>query len=62
LERRRQAQALNWMHELISTGLYEIFQNAATVQERLAGLERSVRERTTSPSKAARELLGLYQI
>jgi LAO/AO transport system kinase len=62
MERRRQAQALNWMHELISTGLYEIFQNAATVQERLAGLERSVRERTTSPSKAARELLGLYQI
>ena len=60
LERRRQAQALSWMRELISSGLQEIFQNASTVQERLARLERSVREGTISPSRAARELLGLY--
>jgi putative protein kinase ArgK-like GTPase of G3E family len=36
LERRRQSQALNWMRELISSGLQEIFQNASTVQGRLA--------------------------
>jgi putative protein kinase ArgK-like GTPase of G3E family len=58
LERRRQSQALNWMRELISSGLQEIFQNASTVQGRLARLEHSVREGGISPSKAARELLG----
>ena len=62
LEQRRQAQALNWMHRLISSGLQEIFQNASTVQDRLAQLEHLVRERTISPSKAAHELLGLYLI
>jgi len=60
LERRRQAQALSWMRELISSGLQEIFQNASAVQERLARLEHSVREGTISPSRATRELLGLY--
>ena len=59
-ERRRQAQALSWMRELISSGLREVFQNASAVQERLTRLERSVREGGISPSKAARELLGLY--
>jgi putative protein kinase ArgK-like GTPase of G3E family len=58
LERRRQAQALSWMRELISSGLQEIFQNASAVQERLAWLEHSVRECTISPSRAARELPG----
>jgi LAO/AO transport system kinase len=60
LEQRRQAQALNWMHGLISSGLQEIFQNASAVQDRLAQLEHLVRENTISPSRAARELLGLY--
>ena len=60
LERHRQAQALSWMRELILFGLQEIFQNASTVQERLARLEHSVREGTINPSRAARELLGLY--
>ena len=60
LERRRQAQALSWMRELISSGLQEIFQNASAAQERLARLEHSVREGTISPSSAARELLGFY--
>ena len=62
LERRREAQALSWMRELISSGLQEIFQNTSTVQERFARLEHSVRERAISPSRAARELLDLYQI
>jgi len=60
LERRRQAQALSWMREVISSGLQEIFQNATAVQERLSRLEDSVREGTISPTRAARELLGLY--
>src|SRR6516165_1460576 len=62
LVRRRQAQALSWMRNLISSGLQEIFQDASAVQERLTQLEHSVRERTISPSRAARELLGLYRI
>jgi len=62
LERRREAQALSWMRELISSGLQEIFQNTSTVQERFARLEHLVRDRTISPSRAARELLDLYQI
>ena len=61
LERRRRAQALSWMHELISAGLQEFFQGAPAVQERFAWLERSVREGTISPSTAARELLGFYR-
>ncbi len=60
LERRRQAQALSWMRELISSGLQEIFQNASAAQERIARFEHSVREGTISPSSAARELLGFY--
>jgi LAO/AO transport system kinase len=60
LKRRRQAQALSWMRELISFGLQEIFQNASAAQERLTRLEHSVREGTISPSSAARELLGFY--
>ena len=60
LQRRRQAHALSWMRQLILSGLQEVFQNAPSVQDRLTRLEHSVREGTTSPFKAARELLGLY--
>jgi LAO/AO transport system kinase len=60
LQLRRQTRALSWMRELISAGLQEFFQNAPVVQERLARLEDSVREGSTSPFRAARELLGLY--
>jgi LAO/AO transport system kinase len=60
LQRRRQAHAMSWMRELILSGLQEVFQNAPAVQERLARLEHSVLEGTTSPFRAARELLGLY--
>jgi LAO/AO transport system kinase len=58
LERRRRAQALSWMRELISSGLQEIFQSVPAVQEHFAQLEHSVRDGTISPSRAARELLG----
>jgi LAO/AO transport system kinase len=60
LQRQRQAQALGWMRELISSGLQQAFANAPAVQERLAGFERSVRDGAVSPSSAARELLRLY--
>jgi LAO/AO transport system kinase len=62
LQRRRQAHALSWMRELILLGLQEVFQNAPAVQERLARLEHCVREGTVCPFRAARELLGLYQV
>jgi LAO/AO transport system kinase len=61
LEHRRQAQALSWMRELISSGLQEFFQKAPAVQERFARLEHSVREGTISPFTAARDLLGFYR-
>jgi len=60
LQQRRQAHAVSWMEELISTGLHEVFHNAPAVQERLARLEQSVREGTISALKAARELLEIY--
>ncbi|MGA7126052.1 MAG: hypothetical protein WBZ19_07090, partial [Chthoniobacterales bacterium] len=60
LQRRRQAHALSWMHQLISLGLQEVFQSAPAVQERLAWLERSVGDGTISPFTAARELLEVY--
>ena len=61
LQRRRQAHALTWMQELISSGLSEVFHNAPSVQERLARLEHSVRVGTTTPVRAARELLEVYR-
>lgn len=61
LRERRQAHALTWMQELISSGLRELFHNAPAVQERLARLERSVGVGTTTPVKAARELLDVYR-
>jgi LAO/AO transport system kinase len=61
LHERRQAHALTWMQELISSGLRELFHNSPAVQERLARLERSVGVGTTTPVKAARELLEVYR-
>lgn len=60
LQLRRQAHALSWMRELVSAGLQEFFRNAPAVQACLGRLEDSVREGSTSPFRAARELLGLY--
>ena len=61
LQRRRQAHALTWMQELISSGLREVFHNAPAVQARLARLEHSVRLGATTPVRAARELLVAYR-
>lgn len=61
LQRRRQAHALSWMRELVSVGLQRVFESASSVQERLGRLECSVSEGTTSPFRAARELLEIYQ-
>ncbi|MBV8215023.1 MAG: methylmalonyl Co-A mutase-associated GTPase MeaB [Verrucomicrobia bacterium] len=58
---RRQAHALTWMRELISSGLRELFHNAPAVQERLGRLESSVGVGATTPVKAARELLDVYR-
>lgn len=61
LQRRREAHALTWMQELIASGLSEVFHNAPAVQERLVRLEHSVRVGTTTPVRAARELLEVYR-
>ena len=58
-ERRRQGD-LQWMRELISTGLDEIFRSAPSVAEQLPKLEREVRSGHTSPLAASRKLLDLF--
>ena len=60
LESRRSAQALDWMRELISGGLEEMFQRDPRVAERLPLLRDAVRRGTVSSFVAAKELLTLF--
>ena len=58
-DRRRQGE-LQWMRELISTGLDEIFRSDQRVAEQLPQLEREVRGGRMSPLAASRKLLDLF--
>lgn len=60
-ERRRRNQALDWMHELISNGLTEMFRDAPAVSQQLPKLEESVRENKITPVAAARTLLTTFK-
>ncbi len=55
---RRRHQALAWMWELIDTGLRSRFRADAGVRAELPSLQAAVEAGTTSPSAAARRLLG----
>ena len=57
---RRTLGDLQWMEDLISMGLAELFQAQPNVAERLPSLQRDVREGRVTPLAASRELLELF--
>lgn len=57
LATRRKQQALEWMRELISDGLTQLFQATPAVAARLPLLEDAVRNNKLTPAAAARSLL-----
>ena len=59
--RRRRQQALDWMRELISSGLKAEFYRHPGVHSRLPLLEEAVRASHATSYSAARELLALFR-
>jgi LAO/AO transport system kinase len=57
---RRRRQALDWMREMISTGLEDLFRSDPAMAARLQVLEPRVEQGTTTPFAAARELLAAF--
>ena len=57
---RRREQALEWMRELVQTGLAEAFGRHAGVQARRAEMEREVAAGRASSLHAAQELLRVF--
>jgi LAO/AO transport system kinase len=57
LAERRARGNVQWMRELISGGLTEIFQSRPTVAALLPRLEQEVRSGTVTPLAASRKLL-----
>jgi LAO/AO transport system kinase len=60
LARRRNLQALEWMHELTMLGLDQLFRRNREVAARLPLLEEEVRTGRKTPFAASRELLALF--
>jgi len=60
LARRRNLQALQWMHELTMLDLDELFRRNHAVAARLPLLEEEVRTGRKTPFAASRELLALF--
>jgi LAO/AO transport system kinase len=60
LARRRNLQALAWMHELTTLGLDELFRRHHAVAARLPLLEEDVSMGRKTPFAASRELLALF--
>jgi len=61
LAARRKRQALDWMHELISLGLNDMFRRSPAVSRRLPGITEAVERGELTPVAAARELLALLR-
>ncbi len=57
---RRSKQALDWMKELISLGLEDMFRSDAAVAIRLPQLKEAVRSGSMTSFAAARELLSIF--
>jgi LAO/AO transport system kinase len=57
---RRTRGDLQWMDDLISMGLAEMFQAQPGVAQRLPALRREVRDGSVTPLAASRELLRLF--
>jgi LAO/AO transport system kinase len=58
---RRTRGDLQWMDDLISMGLAEMFHTQPAVAQQLPALQREVREGRITPLAASRELLGLFR-
>jgi LAO/AO transport system kinase len=60
LAERRSLQALQWMNELVSLGLEDLFRSDPSVAARLPALQAAVRQGRATSFAAARELLDLF--
>ena len=61
LARRRSAQAVDWLNELIGLGLRDAFRSHRGIAHRLPGLEAAVTRGQATPFAASRELLALFR-
>jgi LAO/AO transport system kinase len=61
LARRHRGQALEWLKELVTSGLRESFRRHRGVSERLPQLEAAVVRGEVTPFAASRELLALFR-
>jgi LAO/AO transport system kinase len=61
LASRRSRQALNWLDELLSVGLEELFRSDPEAAARLPLLREEVRLGRVTPFAASRELLALFR-
>jgi LAO/AO transport system kinase len=62
LARNRNRQALQWMDELMTLGLEDLFQRNRAVAARLPQLRAEVQAGRTTPFAASRELLALFRV
>jgi LAO/AO transport system kinase len=60
IEERRTRGALQWMDDLISMGLAEMFRDQPVVAERLPALRKEVRQGRITPLAASHELLNIF--
>jgi LAO/AO transport system kinase len=58
---RRRRQSLDWMHELVSTGLQDLLSGDSATSRLLPSLEAAVQNGTIPPSVAARQLLSVFR-
>jgi LAO/AO transport system kinase len=57
---RRRRQALDWMHDLVASGLEDLFREDQSVAAELPAATEAVRAGHLSPLHAARKLLSLW--
>ena len=62
LEEKRKKQALNWMWNMIESGLHHFFKHHADVHAALPELTRDVAEGRTTPGFAAHKLLAFLKV
>jgi len=58
--RRRRQQSLDWMQELVASGLEDMFRQDARVSAELPQVSDAVKKGELSPFHAARKLLGVF--
>ena len=60
-DQRRRGQALQWMRELVSHGLEDLFRTHASVRRRMQEIEEAVAAGRTTPFSGAHELLSTFR-